>query len=128
MGVFTGPVDKLFSIRAAANYLAGSVSSAINFTTTADGRGFWLGTRRADNDREAYRNGVTQATNTSNDPNDYPIPPIYIGARNLQGTGIDFPSSKECAFSSIGDGLSDTEAANFYTAVQTFNTTLARQI
>ena len=33
-----------------------------------------------------------------------------------------------CAFASIGDGLTDTEAANFYTAVQRFQTTLGRQV
>ena len=128
MGAFTGPTDKLLSIRAAFNYASGSVSSVINFTTTTDARGFWLGTRRADNDREVYRNGVTQATSVVNDSNTYPNIPIYIGARNLQGTGIDAPSSKECAFSSIGDGLTDAEALALYNAVQTFNTTLNRQI
>jgi hypothetical protein len=37
-------------------------------------------------------------------------------------------SSHEQAFSSIGDGLTDTEAADFYTAVQAFNTSLSRQV
>jgi hypothetical protein len=37
-------------------------------------------------------------------------------------------SNKQYAFASIGDGLTDTEAGNFYTAVQAFNTTLARQV
>jgi len=36
--------------------------------------------------------------------------------------------TRECAFASIGDGLTDTEAANFYTAVQKFQTTLGRQV
>ena len=37
-------------------------------------------------------------------------------------------SDRQLAFASIGDGLTDTEAANFYTAVQAFQTTLNRQI
>ena len=37
-------------------------------------------------------------------------------------------SDRELAFASIGDGLTDTEAANFYTAVQAFQTTLGRQV
>jgi hypothetical protein len=37
-------------------------------------------------------------------------------------------SGRETAFSSIGDGLTDTEAANYYTAVQTFQTTLSRNV
>lgn len=34
----------------------------------------------------------------------------------------------DCAFASIGDGLTNTEASNFYTAVQAFQTTLSRQV
>jgi hypothetical protein len=51
----------------------------------------------------------------------------YLGADNRIGVAVDF-SSKQCAFASIGDGLTDTEAANFYTAVQAFQTTLGRQV
>jgi len=128
IGVFAGPPNKLLHIRPAVNFIAGDVTSASNFTTTTDARGFWLGTRRANNDREIYRNGVSEATTTGTDTTDYPIHPIYIGARNFNGASIDFPTSKECAFSTIGDGLTDTEAANFYTAVQNFNTTLTRNV
>jgi hypothetical protein len=35
-------------------------------------------------------------------------------------------SSRNYAFASIGNGLTDTEAANYYTAVQTIQTTLSR--
>lgn len=52
---------------------------------------------------------------------------IYIGGRNSNGTANTF-SPKQCAFASIGDGLTDTQASNFYTAVQAFQTTLNRQI
>jgi len=37
-------------------------------------------------------------------------------------------SSTSYAFASIGDGLTDTQASNFYTAVQAFQTTLSRQV
>jgi hypothetical protein len=37
-------------------------------------------------------------------------------------------STRQCAFSSIGDGLTDTQASNFYTAVQAFQTTLSRNV
>lgn len=37
-------------------------------------------------------------------------------------------SNRQYAFASIGDGLTDTEAYNFYTAVQAFQTTLSRQV
>jgi len=52
---------------------------------------------------------------------------LYIGAINNIGT-VAFNSVREIAFSSIGDGLTNTEASNFYTAVQAFQTTLSRQV
>ena len=53
---------------------------------------------------------------------------VYIGAYNGNGTSFSYSSLHECAFASIGDGLTDTQAANFYTAVQAFQTTLSRQV
>ncbi len=52
----------------------------------------------------------------------------YIGAYQLIGGQAANYSTKNYAFSSIGDGLTDTEAANYYTAVQAFQTTLGRQV
>jgi hypothetical protein len=52
---------------------------------------------------------------------------IYIGALNNNGTPVAF-STRQNAFSSIGDGLTDTQASNFYTAVQAFQTTLSRNV
>jgi len=51
----------------------------------------------------------------------------FLAARNSGGTATLF-SNRENAFSSIGDGLTDDEADNFYDAVQTFQTTLNREI
>lgn len=42
--------------------------------------------------------------------------------------GSSFFSTKEYAFASVGDGLDDTQASDFYTAVQAFQTALARQM
>ena len=52
---------------------------------------------------------------------------LWIGAFNYQNTGYYY-TDKSIAFSSVGDGLTDTEAANFYNSVQKFQTTLGRQI
>jgi hypothetical protein len=49
---------------------------------------------------------------------------MYIGASRNNANYFN----NEIAFSSIGDGLTDTEAANFYTAVQAYQTTLSRQV
>ena len=52
---------------------------------------------------------------------------MWIGAVNVSGSGQNF-SPRQNAFASIGDGLTDTEASNFYTAVQAFQTTLSRNV
>jgi hypothetical protein len=57
--------------------------------------------------------------------------PIILGGYALKSVGFPiwyYYGNKETAFASIGDGLTDGEADNFYTSVQKFNTTLGRQI
>jgi len=51
---------------------------------------------------------------------------LLLGAANFS-VPFAFWSGK-MSFSSIGDGLTDTQASNFYTAVQSFQTTLSRQV
>jgi hypothetical protein len=98
--------------------------------TETDGRGFYLGSRISNNSLKFYKNSSIIGTNTTNQvalllsTNNY-----FIGAINQGGTPIvNTYDNKQLAFGSIGDGLTDTEAANFYAAVQNFNTTLARQV
>jgi hypothetical protein len=53
---------------------------------------------------------------------------IYLGCyKRFNSTPTNY-SSKEVAFSSIGDGLTDTEAANLYLAVQNYQVALSRQV
>jgi hypothetical protein len=51
----------------------------------------------------------------------------YIGALSGSGSPNSY-DNKQCAFSSIGDGLTDTEASNLYTRVQAYQTSLSRNI
>jgi hypothetical protein len=74
----------------------------------------------------AYKNGTNIKTDVKSSSNQ-PTFNTYIGARSNVGTAANF-DSKQCAFASIGDGLTDTDASNFYTAVQAFQTTLSRQV
>jgi hypothetical protein len=60
-------------------------------------------------------------------PYDQTTIPFYLASENLNGSANGY-DNKELAFASIGDGLTDTEASNFYTAVQTFQTTLSRNV
>jgi hypothetical protein len=72
------------------------------------------------NGMRAYTNGILRGTATNNSPG-------LINANLLLANGY-LPSPFECSLASIGDGLTDTEATNFYTAVQRFQTTLGRQV
>jgi hypothetical protein len=127
IGVWSSGPDTLLQLRPAVNFLSGAVSSTNSFTTTTNARGFWIGTKRSNTDRKAFRNGISESTVTLSDSANFPNYQIYIGARNYMGTA-EFYSTKECAFASIGDGLTDTEASAFYTAVQKYQTTLGRQV
>jgi len=125
LGCFNG--TNFVHLRTAANAVIGSTSSILSYTTTTDARGFWIGTKRADADREGYRNGVSQVTNTTSDSAAFPNLNLFIGARNDSGTAGVF-SAKQLALASIGSSLTDTEAADFNTAVTTFQTTLGRNV
>ena len=125
LGVFSA--SRFLQLRIAQNSVLGSTSSILYFTTTTDARGLWLASKRANNDREIYRNGASQSTVTTNDTTTFPGFNIYLSARNDGGSANLF-SNKQLAFASIGSGLNDTEVSNLYTAVQTFQTTLGRQV
>ena len=89
-----------------------------------DTRGFFFGSRTTNH--ISYRNGV-QLNSYNLVANQIANIPFYIGASNFYNTATYF-ANRECAFASLGIGLNATEAANFYTAVQAFNTTLSRQV
>lgn len=52
---------------------------------------------------------------------------VYIGARHVAAGGDSY-SNRECAFAYVGESINNTQAGNYYTAVQAFNTTLSRQV
>jgi hypothetical protein len=89
--------------------------------------GFFTGCRTSSSLASFYKNGSSIGTNTNSAILSLSSFNIYIGASNDFGTAGAF-STKQCAFASIGDGLTDTQASNFYTAVQAFQTTLGRQV
>jgi hypothetical protein len=90
--------------------------------------GLYVGTRTTSTNHKLYKNGVQLgSTDLSTNPQAPPNGNLFILATNLN-PGIGSYSTKQCAFASIGDGLTDTNAANFYTAVQAYQTTLSRQV
>jgi hypothetical protein len=122
------PGALILQIRAGANYISGEVASAVNYTTTSSALGFWIASKRSDTDREVYLNNSSQATSILPDNNTLNSFNLFLGARNNGGTGGQLFSTKQSAFASIGDGLTDAETAAFYTAVQAYQTALGRNV
>ena len=108
-------------------YTYPSEAIAYNGANSTNTLGFQIVTRTAVNVLALHFNSVKLSTNTNNRTNTLPNVSTILGA-NKQGGAIGQFSPRQCAFASIGDGLTDAEAANFYTAVQAYNTTLSRNI
>ena len=87
-----------------------------------------MANRYVTNSLNSWKNGIKQgeisSTPSINTGNIYNY---TLGSYNFNGTAEAF-STKQAAFASFGDGLTDTEAANYYTAVQAFQTTLGRNV
>ena len=100
-------------------------TSRIN-VATANSLGFYHINRSSNNSLKLFKNGNIIGTNTNVDNATLPNQNINIGAVFL--TNFTQFSNRECAFASIGNSFTDTEATNFYTAVQAFQTTLGRNV
>jgi len=89
--------------------------------------GFYVISRRSSTDMEGYKNGTSFQTQTNTNTGTRPNQNFFIGAYNNNGSPLSF-SNRNLAFVSIGTGLTDTDVSNFYTAVQSMQTTLSRNV
>jgi hypothetical protein len=101
------------------------VTGAANFIS--DTRGLHFVNRITGAEKIYYRNGVNVRQSSTG-----VVAPtannIVIGARNLSGQPIQSFDTREYSFAFLSQGFTPTEASNFYTAVQAFQTTLGRQV
>jgi hypothetical protein len=95
-------------------------------TSDANSLGFYIANRTSSTVLNGWKNS-TKIANSSTSSSTLASTNLYIGAYN-QDFGAIYYSTKQCAFSSIGSGLTDGEAVIFYNLVQTMQTTLARQV
>jgi hypothetical protein len=123
--------------------LGGAVSASksiasyfYNFTapdvmTSATGQssaGLILSTRTSSTSAKLFKNSTIIATTSSNGQIKQPNQSFTFGGLRSPSTGIQDYNVLQHSFAHIGDGLTDTEATNFYTAVQAFQTTLGRNV
>ena len=99
------------------------MTSAINQNFAA----MFITTRTSTANAKSFRNTTQLAAVTTQAQTTQPANNFFFGAFN-GGPGISNYSNFEYAFAHIGDGLTDTQSSNFYTAVQAFQTTLSRQV
>jgi len=98
------------------------VSLANSITT-----GLYTSNRTTSSVFKCFRNSTQIGSTNTGLSGIMPNMNVAIGASNRNNTPAFF-STKQFAFSSIGDGLTDSQVSNFYTAVQAFQTTLSRQV
>jgi hypothetical protein len=113
------------------NLSAGLINSATSSTTTTsltNTQGFYLANRTTAILNTLWKNGVI--VNSSADNSVAPSTTTnYLAARNSpDNPGVRNFSDRQCAFASIGAGFTNTEAANLYSVVQAFQTTLGRNV
>jgi hypothetical protein len=117
LGIYYSPTSGLRTALASGT----RTNIAIPSTNT---QGFFMSNRPSSTYINIWKNNSKLTTdNITSTGNDNAV--MYIGAVN--GTTLQY-STKESAFASIGDGLTDTEATAFYTAVQKYQTTLGRAV
>jgi hypothetical protein len=80
-----------------------------------------------DSNVKIIRNGSSILYNDNPSVTSLPNGSLYLGAYNDNSTASNF-SGREQALAYMSDGLTNTEIANLYTAVQTFQTTLSRNV
>jgi hypothetical protein len=108
---------------------SGTTASRLNNLETeavvanTDGRGMYLISRTASNGYASFKN--TTKTAIVKTSSGLPNLTISIGAQYYNGW---YYASKEIAFASIGDGLTDTDVSNLYTAVNTYQVALGRNV
>lgn len=128
MGVYNNPDVNSYitsNFNGISNFAIRSLTSKVSYASTANA-GLWMANRQSQTNFNAWHNGVKKGTDTISSSISTQAGAIYLNSYNAGSP--NYPSKAICAFASIGDGLTDTEASNFYTSVQAYQITLNRQV
>ena len=124
-----GAKDNLF-LQIANYILSRNLNIQLFKSGLTSNSGLILASRSSLNVTKLFRNNVELQSSTGATTNQTDSL-IILGAINDATFATISPvtySNGEIRFNSIGDGLTDTEASNFYTAVQAFQITLSRDV
>jgi hypothetical protein len=124
--------QSLYVLARFTNYHANnSVESDLGgINTGSTSAGFFMSNRTIGTEMKYQINGSiqTDSTTTAATASIQASQSLYMGCQNTATFGVRFYNNFSTAWYSIGDGLTDTQASNFYTAVQAFQTTLSRNV
>lgn len=111
----------------AFNYVDGVLPNA-STTTDTIGTGMYIGTRSSTASKLFVRGSLVGNNNSGNTAFSLPPYNAFLFAYNNRNAGALNYTNKECAFAHIGVGLTDSECTNLTTIVNTFQTTLGRNV
>lgn len=95
-------------------------------TSNTNSQGWYLANRVSSTETRNYKNSTLYTKSASSDTINSSV--IIVSAGGGPTSFVFNYSDRQNAFASIGDGLTDTQAGNFYSAIQTFQTSLSRQV
>lgn len=130
MGVQTGVGDTALLVSFAGTSYWDSWNSSTGRCSTADsaGTGLYIGTRTTSSASNLYKNGTSIAS-TAGAVGTPPNADLVVHAFNDSGaSGIISFTARTVALYTMGSGLSATDVANYYKAVQAYQTAMGRQV
>ena len=122
-GMLLGNGDLTCLLQYSGPLLYGGLAGSFISSSASQSASFTMVNRPNSTTLKIIRNSTILLSSSSNSGVSYTSANIDIGRY-----GAGYYQDSRYAFASIGDGLTDTESSNFYTAVQAFNTTLSRQV
>jgi hypothetical protein len=101
--------------------------AALIVGTQTNRQGFGITSKTSATLTTLYKNGINAGNGNSG--GSLPTFASYLGTLNFTGTPYPLGYiNNRIAFHSLGEGLTNTQASDFYTAVQAFQTSLSRQV
>lgn len=109
------------------SYSSGIGTNQPTAFNTLDSRGLFMGNFQSDTLRQVLRNKTILNQNTVNQALGKTTQPIFLGSYNNNSVPLTF-TDKECAFATVGNGMSNVEQNLFYDIVQAYQTILSRNV
>jgi hypothetical protein len=102
-----------------------SIGCVLNSASNANSQGYFLTNKPNSTNLKYIKNSTIVNTIIPSNTSFTSAQNIFL---NNYDSGTGFSSGSRCAFASIGNGMTDTQAFDLYASIQSFNTALSRQV